>query len=244
MSDLSDWASSVTSVADIQPNNLAIEQDTYNLKRECEEKDAAIKELSSFIRSKDVVTSKRIEELEEVIRRKCTIITKLKKDLIVLEQKVVNSTRAKRRSFSGSSLDKKQQPTMSDNLRYDMDSPLSYDMEKKQNASSTVESRVVVKTSTNTPLQNSSSSSEKVLKINQNLSLAKAPSPSTKLSLQVSKSRPVSPLKEKSLNQTHSSAASPMPNKVSAGRAGVGSKTNRRRTHSGFKDAASQKRWM
>uniref|UniRef100_A0A803L1I7 Uncharacterized protein n=1 Tax=Chenopodium quinoa TaxID=63459 RepID=A0A803L1I7_CHEQI len=244
MSDLSDWASSVTSVADLQLNNLAIEQDTYNLKRECEEKDAAIKELSSFIRSKDVVTSKRIEELEEVIRRKCTIITKLKKDLIVLEQKVVNLTRAKRRSFCGPTLDKKQLPTMSDNLLYDMDSPLSSDdsdctSEKKQNASSIVESRVAVKASTNTPLLNSSSSSEKVSKINQNLSLAKAPSPSKKLSLQVLKSRPVSPLKEKSLNQTHSSAASPMPNKMSAGRAGVGSKTNRRRTHSGSKDVAS-----
>ncbi|XP_021718895.1 uncharacterized protein LOC110686601 [Chenopodium quinoa] len=199
-----------------------------------------------FIRSKDVVTSKRIEELEEVIRRKCTIITKLKKDLIVLEQKVVNLTRAKRRSFSGPSLDKKQLPTMSDNLLYDMDSPLSSDSdctsEKKQNTSCTVETRVVVKASTNTPLQNSSSSSEKLSKINQKLSLAKAPSPSTMLSLQVPKSRPVSPLKEKSLNQTYHSVASPMPNKVSAG---VGSKTNRRRTHSGSKDAvASQKRWM
>uniref|UniRef100_A0A803NC69 Uncharacterized protein n=1 Tax=Chenopodium quinoa TaxID=63459 RepID=A0A803NC69_CHEQI len=245
MSDLSDWASSVTSVADLQLNNLAIEQDTYNLKRECEEKDAAIKELSSLFVQK-MLSLLKIEELEEVIRRKCTIITKLKKDLIVLEQKVVNLTRAKRRSFSGPSLDKKQLPTMSDNLLYDMDSPLSSDSdctsEKKQNTSCTVETRVVVKASTNTPLQNSSSSSEKLSKINQKLSLAKAPSPSTMLSLQVPKSRPVSPLKEKSLNQTYHSVASPMPNKVSAG---VGSKTNRRRTHSGSKDAvASQKRWM
>lgn len=35
-----------------------MEQDTYNLKKECEEKDAAIKELSVFIRSKDAATSK------------------------------------------------------------------------------------------------------------------------------------------------------------------------------------------
>ncbi|KAH9623915.1 hypothetical protein KSS87_002308 [Heliosperma pusillum] len=59
MSDLSDWAaSSITSAADMQLNNLAMEQDTYNLKKECEEKDAAIKELSAFIRSKDAATSK------------------------------------------------------------------------------------------------------------------------------------------------------------------------------------------
>uniref|UniRef100_A0A803NBX2 Uncharacterized protein n=1 Tax=Chenopodium quinoa TaxID=63459 RepID=A0A803NBX2_CHEQI len=116
MSDLSDWASSVTSVADLQLNNLAIEQDTYNLKRECEEKDAAIKDFSSFIRSKML--------------------------------SLLN--------------------------------PIAF-----YNAFTSVP-----------------------------------------------KSRPVSPLKEKSLNQTYHSVASPMPNKVSAG---VGSKTNRRRTHSGSK---------
>lgn len=35
-----------------------MEQDTHNLKRECEEKDAALKELSAFICSKDAATSK------------------------------------------------------------------------------------------------------------------------------------------------------------------------------------------
>lgn len=242
MSDLSDWASSVTSAADIQLNNLAIEQDSYNLKRECEEKDAAIKELSAFIRSKDVATSKRIEELEEVIRRKSTIITKLKKDLIVLEQKVVNLTRTRRRSFSGPSMEKKQTPTMSDNLLYDMDSPLSSDSDcssDKKNAFSVV-GREVVEASVNTSVHNSFSF-ENVSKRNQKIALAKIASSSSSLSLQVPKSRSVSPLKEKSINQTHYSAASPKSNQVSAS---VGLKTNRRRTQSGSKDAAPQKRWM
>lgn len=237
MSDLSDWASSITSAADIQLNNLAMEQDTHNLKRECEEKDAALKELSAFICSKDVATSKRIEELEEVIRRKNTIITKLKKDLAVLEQKVVSLTRSRRRSFSGPSIEKKQLPTMSDNLLYDMDSPSSDSdcSSKKQNTS-----EVVVDAPMNTPVQNSHSC-ENVTKINQKVALAKITSYSTKLPLQIPKSRPVTPLKEKSLNERHEITASPMLNQVSTS---IGSRNSRRRTQTGSKDAASLKRWM
>ncbi|KAE8726089.1 Detected protein of unknown function [Hibiscus syriacus] len=58
MSDLSDWASNVTSASEIQLNNLAIEQDIYNLKRECEEKDAIIKELNTSVQSSNVATLK------------------------------------------------------------------------------------------------------------------------------------------------------------------------------------------
>lgn len=39
-------------------NTLAIEQDIYNLKRDCEEKDATIKELSTLLHSSDVAGSK------------------------------------------------------------------------------------------------------------------------------------------------------------------------------------------
>ncbi|GAB2283461.1 hypothetical protein Dimus_017972 [Dionaea muscipula] len=39
-------------------NNLAIEQDIYNAKREAEEKDVAVKELSAYILSKNKATSK------------------------------------------------------------------------------------------------------------------------------------------------------------------------------------------
>ncbi|XP_057515108.1 uncharacterized protein LOC130796751 isoform X2 [Amaranthus tricolor] len=238
LSDLSDWASSVTSATDLQLNNLAIEQDTYNLKKECEEKDTAIKELSAFIRSKDVATSKRIVELEEVICRKNTMITKLKKDLIVLEQKVVNLTRTRRRSFPGTNLEKKQQlPTMSDNLLYDMDSPLSSDSDsssKKQNTSD-VQSEVVVEAVANTPVQKSFSD-ENVPKKNPKLRPAK-------LSLQVLKSRQVSPLKEKSLNQRQYSSTPSMQNQVLAS-ASLKHISNRRRTQSSTKDVGSHKRWM
>lgn len=110
MSDLSDWASSVTSTAEIQVhegsrtnkivdygywtlvhilkrdskrdndfvflllvlhfhiflfiswitqmNTLAIEQDIYNLKRDCEDKDATIKELTTLLHSSDIAGSK------------------------------------------------------------------------------------------------------------------------------------------------------------------------------------------
>ncbi|PSR95395.1 Spindle pole body component like [Actinidia chinensis var. chinensis] len=103
MSDLSDWASSVTSSVDIQLNTLAIEQDIYNLKKECEEKDATTKELSTFLQSSEVAGSKRIAELEDIIRRKNMRITKLKKDMLVLEQKVVHYTRLRRPSSASSS---------------------------------------------------------------------------------------------------------------------------------------------
>ncbi|CAK9172546.1 unnamed protein product, partial [Ilex paraguariensis] len=87
MSDLSDLSPSISSSVDIQLNTLAIEQDIYNLRKECEEKEATIKELSIFVHSSQVVDSKRIVELEDIIRRKNMIITKLRKDMLVLEQK-------------------------------------------------------------------------------------------------------------------------------------------------------------
>ncbi|GLU19383.1 hypothetical protein SLE2022_356380 [Rubroshorea leprosula] len=126
MSDLSDWAaSSVTSVSDIQLNNLAIEQDIFNLKKECEDKDAIIKELSTLIQSSNVMGSKRISELEDIIRRKNVIITRLKKDMVVLEQKVMQLMRLQRPSSSSSNSNCWHLPVMTDNLLYDMDSTTS-----------------------------------------------------------------------------------------------------------------------
>ncbi|GMI84134.1 hypothetical protein HRI_002082700 [Hibiscus trionum] len=125
MSDLSDWTSSVTSASEIQLNNLAIEQDIFNLKRECEEKDVTIKELSISVQSSNMASLKRISELEDIIRRKNTIITRLKKDMVVLEQKAVHLTRLLRPSSSTSSPNYWQIPPMTDNVLYDMDSTTS-----------------------------------------------------------------------------------------------------------------------
>ncbi|WJX69657.1 hypothetical protein P8452_53872 [Trifolium repens] len=122
MSDLSDLASSVTSAADIQLNNLAVEQDIYNLKRDCEEKESTIKELTTLLNSSEVANSKRVAELEDIIRRKNTTISKLKKDMVVLEQKVMQLTRLRRPSFSASVSNDTQLPQMRDNLIYDMES--------------------------------------------------------------------------------------------------------------------------
>ena len=147
-------------------------------------------------------------------------------------------TRTRRRSFPGTNLEKKQQlPTMSDNLLYDMDSPLSSDSDsssKKQNTSN-VQSEVVVVAVVNTLVQESFSY-ENVTKKNQKFRPAK-------LSLQVLKSRQVSPLKEKSLNQKQYSSAPPMQNQVLAS-ASLKHISNRRRTQSGTKDAGSHKRWV
>lgn len=39
-------------------NNLAVEQDIYNLRRNCDDKDAIIKELTSLLHSSDLAGSK------------------------------------------------------------------------------------------------------------------------------------------------------------------------------------------
>ncbi|GER38327.1 hypothetical protein STAS_14847 [Striga asiatica] len=152
MSDLSDWAPSVTSSLDMQLiaervivgngavsiangagrvivdnspgilDSLVFDHDVSILRKECEEKDITIKELSTYIRSSEVLGSKRIAELEDIIRRKNMIINKLRKDIITLEQKVVNLTRLKRSSFSSTYSKPQSQPILADNLLYDMDS--------------------------------------------------------------------------------------------------------------------------
>ncbi|KAJ4969888.1 hypothetical protein NE237_002987 [Protea cynaroides] len=119
MSGLSEWASSVASTIDIQ---LDSEQEIYNLQRECDEKDAKIKELSDLVNASDAASSKRTAELEDVIKRKNIIITKLKKDMVVLEQQVAHLTRLRRSSFTASNSNIQQLPVMADNLLYDMDS--------------------------------------------------------------------------------------------------------------------------
>ncbi|KAJ6713371.1 hypothetical protein OIU79_009375 [Salix purpurea] len=126
MSDLSDWASSVTSAADMQMNSFAIDQDICNLKRECEEKDATIKELTGILQSNNMAGSKRIRELEDIVCRKNTMITRLRKDMMVLEQKVVHLTRLRRPSSSSLPItDSSELPLMVNNIVYDMDSTTS-----------------------------------------------------------------------------------------------------------------------
>ncbi|CAL1409529.1 unnamed protein product [Linum trigynum] len=123
MSDLSDWASSSASGSEFQISNFMVDQDTCNLKKICEEKDATIKELTDVLQLTDKAGAKRISELEDIICRKNTMITRLKKDMLVLEQKVVQLTRVRRKSTSHSTVEFEQSsPFMLDNIVYDMDS--------------------------------------------------------------------------------------------------------------------------
>ncbi|KAL1807867.1 hypothetical protein ACET3Z_024857 [Daucus carota] len=122
MSNISDWAPSVVSSVDIQLQ-LDSEQDIYNLRMECEEKDTTIKELSENLHSSEAISSKRIVELEGIIRTKKSAITKLKKDMAVLEQKVSYLTRLRRpSSLSSSKAGVKQLRGIKDNFLYDVDS--------------------------------------------------------------------------------------------------------------------------
>ncbi|KAH0457548.1 hypothetical protein IEQ34_012863 [Dendrobium chrysotoxum] len=130
MSDLSDFCCSVASSADFQPvelSTLAAEQELYNLRNECEEKDANIKELTATAHASSVAYSKRIAELEEVIRRKNMITTKLRKDMLFLEQQISKLSRLRRKSSPSSSMVSatKQLPRMTENILYDMSSTSS-----------------------------------------------------------------------------------------------------------------------
>ncbi|XP_028555254.1 uncharacterized protein LOC110094833 [Dendrobium catenatum] len=134
MSDLSDFWSVASSV-DTQLSTLATEQELYNLRKECEEKDDTIKELTTAAHASNVTYSKRITELEEIIRRKNMIITKLKKDMLLLEQQIVKFTRLRRPSYRASSQSTTYHPPlMTDNILYDMSStsPSSSDSDSPQ----------------------------------------------------------------------------------------------------------------
>ncbi|CAN6204851.1 unnamed protein product [Urochloa humidicola] len=136
MSDLSDFCWSVASSVDNQINGdnqlsfLAADQQLYNLQKECEEKDATIKELAAAAHASSTSDAKRIAELQEVLKRKNMVISKLKKDMAALKQMVVEFSRAKRAS-SASSPVCTDLPVMSNNVLYDMSSssPSSSDSE-------------------------------------------------------------------------------------------------------------------
>ncbi|KAI3696986.1 hypothetical protein L6452_29662 [Arctium lappa] len=203
MSDLSDWAPSVSSTVDGQWNTTSVEQD---LCKELEDKDDIINELSSFLNTPETLGSKRISELEDIIRHKNLIITKLRKDMLVLEQKVINLTRLRRASTSKSSLSSRKLPAMTDNLVYDMDSttsPSSSDSDsstKKHQLPMMKNEDQVVKIN-NDQIKNSSSRGKQK---NKQPNSADHMVKSTKLP-----PRPVSPLKEKCMNQqAHSSSVS------------------------------------
>ncbi|CAN1263673.1 hypothetical protein LINPERPRIM_LOCUS11689 [Linum perenne] len=188
MSDLSDWASSSVSASEFQVANFAVDQDFCNLKKMCEEKDATIKELADVLQLTDNAGSKRISELEDIICRKNAVITRLKKDMLVLEQKVVQLTRVRRKSCSNATLEFEQAPLMLDNIIYDMDSLTS-------------------------SCSSSSDSDSPSLNRLQTPKFTPARVSSTPAGEQT---RPVSPLKEMSPNQKHGSPSTLRPKQLSA----------------------------
>ncbi|KAG5250022.1 inactive rhomboid protein [Salix suchowensis] len=214
MSDLSDWASSVTSAAEMQMNTYAIDQDAINLKRECEEKD-------------------RIAELEDIIRRKNTMITRLRKDMMVLEQKVVQLTRLRRPSSSLSVSDGSELPLMVDNVIYDMDSTTS-PSSSDSDSSPAKRPQPPAAQIPETPVQ----SSELGLTESQKSAPAKASSSMVELH---KKSISESPLQEISTNNKSIGLPSSRPKQLSD----EGNiRKIRRRTQSAIKDASSKKRWF
>nr|VDC86091.1 unnamed protein product [Brassica oleracea] len=121
MSYLSDWCSSDTTAAEMHFDNLSLDQDMLSLRKECQEKDETIKDLTSFLQLTNKAGSKRETELEEIIRRKKIIIKKLKRDALMLEEKVSQLTRPRRWSCSAAIPSTREFPMRLDNLLYDMD---------------------------------------------------------------------------------------------------------------------------
>lgn len=134
LSDLSDFCRSVVSSVDNQINwdsqlsFQAADQQLYNLQKECEEKDATIKELAAAAHASSTSDAKRIAELQEVLKRKNMVISKLKKDMSALKHMVVELSRAKRVSSAISPICT-ELPVMSNNVLYDMSSSSSSDPE-------------------------------------------------------------------------------------------------------------------
>ncbi|XP_062194362.1 uncharacterized protein LOC133897590 [Phragmites australis] len=131
MSDLSEFCWSVVSsvdnqiYGDNQLSSLAADQQLYNLQKECEEKDAAIKELAAAAHASSTADAKRIAELQEILKRKNMVISKLKKDMAALKQMVVELSRAKRASSVNLSQISTDLLVMSNNVLYDMSSTSS-----------------------------------------------------------------------------------------------------------------------
>lgn len=59
--------STYTTTYHLQINAFAAEQDMYNLKKECEEKDATIRELTAILQSCDAAASKVEDSFLELI---------------------------------------------------------------------------------------------------------------------------------------------------------------------------------
>ncbi|KAK4375029.1 hypothetical protein RND71_005706 [Anisodus tanguticus] len=235
MSDFSDWAASVTSSVDIQLNTSAVEQDFYNIRKECEEKDATIKELSTFLQSSEAFGAKRIGELEDIIRRKNMIITKLKKDILTLEQKVVNLTRLRRPSFSSTRSKGVQLPPLTNNILYDMDSTTSPSSSDPDSSPRRIPQPLFFSQDI------SIYHSENTLRENQKQEQVDSLPLLVKPTDRHPKSRPVSPLKEKSLNQTHDSVSRLKPKQASS----ISAESRRRRPPvAKSRDVVAQKRWL
>ncbi|KAL0437241.1 UNVERIFIED_CONTAM: hypothetical protein Sradi_0432000 [Sesamum radiatum] len=231
MSDLSDWAPSITSSVDIQLDTLAIEHDISSLQKESEQKDITINKLSAFIQSSEVFGSKRIKELEDLVRRKNMIINKLRKDIMILEQKVTSLTRLRSPSFSSANSNMKQLPVMADNMVYDMDSTTS---------PSSSDSDTSPRNRTQPP---SIKSQETSVQSNEKTSMGDqkvhAQFKRSTFAEQRPKSHATSPLKERSLNHTPNSVPALKPKHSSSGE-------NRSRTRppARFREATAPKRWI
>ncbi|KAF7066171.1 hypothetical protein CFC21_072197 [Triticum aestivum] len=232
MSDLSDIWSVVSSVdnhlsGDNQLSSLAAEQELYNIQKECEEKDAIIKELTAAAHTSSTADAKRIAELQDILKRKNMVISKLKKDMSALKQMVVELTRAKRASSVNLNTACSELPVMSSNILYDMSStsPSSSDSESPV----TTRECLNVQPTDGTPGDCESTGSSRV-------SVRKTSLPPAKSSV-----RSTAPLKEKCLNPKVETSLVGRQKQLLSSNGDF--KKTRRQSHQDSRNKAT-KRWM
>ncbi|PWA71829.1 hypothetical protein CTI12_AA278330 [Artemisia annua] len=98
----------------------------FEMVNDVEQEERHMSNLSDWAPSVSSSTNvQSISELEDIIRRNNMLITKLRKDMMVLEQKVIHLTSLRRPSSSKSSSSSKKLHVMLDNLIYDMYSTTS-----------------------------------------------------------------------------------------------------------------------
>ncbi|KAK9122898.1 hypothetical protein Sjap_012500 [Stephania japonica] len=213
---------------------MAMQLDISNLQRECQEKDTIINRLTTVVNASEVAGSKRIAELEDVIKSKNMIITKMKKDKIVLEQQVRNLTMLKRASSTTATT--RQLPVMTYNPLYDMDSS-SASSSSDSDSDSKHEVKIPVAHEITTCLKENDS---EVKKSHSSIS-EKTPTAPPKPAMRTPTRQSLSSLRENTNNQRPYSASALRPKQSSS--ANAIAKGNGRNVLRGQKEVTPLRRW-
>eukprot|EP01018_Ginkgo_biloba_P020950 Gb_12083 [translate_table: standard] len=114
-----------------QLNFAAKEEEIARLRKECKKKDATIREITSVAQASKDASDKKVAILEDILKKKNTTIMRLKEEMVVLEEKVLQLMRSEIPSSSNRNYTSLLPPIMSTNILFDMeDIPSSPDSDR------------------------------------------------------------------------------------------------------------------